>query len=176
MADGSMDEAQAAQIQEFWEMARGRAKLGRLDVVTGGSVASTVPPPAWSFGDSPRLADELLALVLDGAKRGTSSTFPELEAAGEPLPKKGDLSILLDGAGHPRALIRTASVDVVPFGAVTAEFAALEDEDDRTLASWRREHERYLRRVLEGTGTAFSDDLPVVCEVFEVLYPKAQDR
>jgi uncharacterized protein YhfF len=176
MEDGAMDEAQADQIQEFWEMVRGRARIGRLDVVTGGSVSSTMPPPAWSFGDSPRLADELLALVLDGTKRATASSLAELEAEGEPLPKKGDLSILLDGAGHPRVLIRTTRVDVVPFGAVTAEFAALEGEDDRTLASWRREHERYFRRVLEGTGTAFSEDLPVACEEFEVLYPKAQDR
>jgi len=171
-----MDEAQADQIQEFWEMARGRAKIGRLDVVTGGTVSSTMPPPAWSFGDNPRLADELLSLVLDGTKRATASSLAELDAEGEPLPKKGDLSILLDGSGRPRALIRTTRVDIAPFGAVTAEFAALEGEDDRTLASWRREHERYFRRVLEGTGTVFGEDLPVACEEFEVLYPKSQDR
>ena len=51
--------------------------------------------------------------------------------------------------GHPRALIRTSRVDVVPLRDVTGEFAALEGEDDRTLVSWRREHERYFRRVLE---------------------------
>lgn len=171
-----MDEVQAAEIQEFWEMARGRAKLGRLDAVIGGTVTSTMPPQAWSFGDSPRLADELLALVLDGGKRATASSVAELAAAGEPTPAVGELSIILDGAGHPRALLRTTHVDVVPFGQVTEEFAALEGEDDRTLASWRREHERYFRRVLAGTGTEFGADLPVVCERFEVLYPKAQDR
>jgi len=171
-----MGEEQAAEIQEFWEMARGRAKLGRLDVVTGGSVASTLPPPAWSFGDSPRLADELLALVLAGTKRATATAVAELEATGEPTPVVGELSIVLDGAGHPRALIRTTAVDVVPFDEVTEEFAALEGEDDRTLASWRREHEKYFRRVLAAGGTEFDTALPVVCERFEVLWPKDQDR
>lgn len=176
MDERATDEVQPEEIQEFWEMARGRAKLGGLDVVTGGSVASTIPPQAWSFGDSPALADDLLALVLDGTKRATASSVAELEAAGEPTPVVGELSIILDGAGHPRALIRTTDVEVVPFGAVTEEFAALEGEDDQTLASWRREHETYFRRVLAGTDTAISDDLPVVCERFEVLWPKDQDR
>lgn len=59
---------------------------------------------------------------------------------------------------------------------MTEEFAALEGEDDRTLVSWRREHERYFRRVLDGAGVAFDENLPVALERFEVLYPKAQDR
>lgn len=167
---------QAGEIQAFWEMARGRAKLGRLDVVTGTSVESAVPPPTWSFGDNPQLADELLGLVLDGTKTATSSSLAELEAAGEPVPRPGGLSILLDAKGHPRALIRTTRVDVVPFRDVTEEFAALEGEDDRSLVSWRREHEKYFRRVLEGSGVEFDENLPVALERFEVLYPKSQDR
>lgn len=166
----------AGEIQAFWEMARGRANLGRLDVVTGTSVASAVPPPVWSFGDGPRLADELLGLVLDGTKTATSSSLAELEAGGEPVPRPGDISILVDAEGHPRALIRTTRVDVAAFRDVTEEFAALEGEDDRTLMSWRQEHERYFRRVLEGTGVEFDESLPVALEQFEVLYPKPQDR
>lgn len=167
---------QAEEIFAFWEMARGRARLGRLESVMGPTPASAVPPQAWSFGDTPRLADELLALVLDGAKTATASSLAELAATGEPMPRTGDLSILLDGAGHPRALIRTTAVTVLPFREVTAEQAAAEGEDDRTLASWRREHERYFRRVLAGTGTEFSPDLPIAFEEFELLYPRASDR
>ena len=92
------------------------------------------------------------------------------------MPRPGDLSILLDADGHPRALIRTTRVDIVPFRDVTEEFAALEGEDDRSLVSWRREHERYFRRVLDGTGVEFDEDLTVALERFEVLYPKPQDR
>lgn len=163
--------AHAARLQEFWEVARIRAGVARVSVVTGPGVAATVPPPAWSFGDDPRLADELLALVLDGSKTGTSSSVAELEAAGEPLPRPGDLSIILDGSGDPRALIRTTQVDVVPFDAVDAEFARLEGEDDLSLESWREGHERYFRRVLATWGVEFSADLPVVLERFELLHP-----
>lgn len=175
-ADDAATVDQALEIQDFWETARGRAGVGRLDVVTGTGSNSSVPPPAWAFGDNPRLADELLGLVLDGTKTATAASLAELEATGEPVPRPGDLSILLDGAGRPRALIRTTRVDVVPFRDVSAEFAALEGEDDRTLASWRREHERYFRRVLEGTGVEFHEDLPVAAERFELLYPAPRDR
>jgi uncharacterized protein YhfF len=173
---GSADAERARQIQEFWELARIRTGLTRTAVVTGMSAEATVPPPAWAFGDNPRLADELLELVLAGAKTATSSALAELERDGEPVPRRGDRSILLDGSGRPRALIRTTSVEVLPFGEVTEAQARAEGEDDRSLASWRREHERYFRRVLDGTGADFSDDLPVAFEHFELLYPRSSDR
>lgn len=172
--DGPVDGAgdvQADEVVAFWETARARAKVGRLPVVTGTGVAAAMTPPTWSFGDNPRLADELLALVLAGEKTGTSTAVAELTAAGEPEPQVGELSIVLDGAGHPRALIRTTQVRRARFGDVDEAFAASEGEDDRTLASWRREHERYWRRVLAGTGVEVDDDLDVLLETFEVLYP-----
>lgn len=165
------DTARADEIVTFWETARARARIGRLPVVTGVGVAAAIPPPAWSFGDSPDLADALLGLVLAGRKTATASTVAELEAAGEPVPRVGDLSIVLDGGGHPRALIRTTAVEVVPMGGVTAAFAASEGEGDGSLESWRSDHTRYWRRTLAGTGIEVDDALPVVCETFEVLYP-----
>ena len=166
---------QAAEIQEFWEVARFRTGLMRTAVVTGMSDVATVPPPSWSFGDTPTLADQLLALVLEGTKTATASSVAELEQAGEPMPRAGDLSIACDGAGRPRALLRTTTVEIVPFGEVDAEFARLEGEGDRSLEAWRRERERYFRRVLAGSGTKFSTDLPLVLERFELLYPPPSD-
>ncbi len=131
-----------------------------------------MPPPAWSFGDSAELADELLALVLSGGKTATSSVLVEYEVAGEPVPAPGSLSIVLDGAGEPRALIRVTAVDVVPFDDVTAEFAEAEGEGDRTLRFWRGEHEDFWRRTLPPLGLEFDRRMPVVCERFELLHPK----
>lgn len=167
---------QADAILAFWEVARVRAGVVRLAAVTGPDVRGTLVPPAWSFGDDPALADQLLGLVLDGVKTGTSTALAELTRAGEPLPEKGDLSILLDGSGRPGALIRTTRVATVPFDEVGEEFAASEGEDDRSLASWRAEHERYWRRVLGPLGEEFGPDMPVVTERFELLYPRASDR
>ncbi|MFV2143468.1 ASCH domain-containing protein [Isoptericola sp. G70] len=164
------DTVQAEEITRFWDTARPSA--GRTS--HGGSVGeraeNVVPPPAWAFGDSPALANELLELVLEGTKTATASLVVEYENVSEQLPRRGDLSILLDGGGVPRALIRTTEVETLPFAEVTAEHAWAEGEDDRSLETWREQHERYWRRTLAGTDHEFDTSVPVVCEQFEVLY------
>lgn len=164
------DTDQADRINRFWDLARPKAGRTSHGGTVGERSENVVPPPAWSFGDTPALADELLDLVLSGRKSATASLVVEYDDVSEPQPRKGDLSILLDGAGDPRALIRTTRVDVVPFSEVTAEFAYLEGEDDRTLESWRESHERYWRRALAGTAHEFDPSLDVLCERFQVLY------
>nr|BFF20798.1 hypothetical protein GCM10025730_43190 [Promicromonospora thailandica] len=62
-------------------------------------------------------------------------------------------------------------MESVPFDEVDEDFAAAEGEDDRTLESWRAGHEAYFRRTL-GEGREFTPDMPLVCERFELLYPK----
>jgi uncharacterized protein YhfF len=163
------DEAAARAIDEFWQVARVKARLSTMGGVLGETPAAAVAPQVWSFGDNPALADELLDLVLRGTKTATAELVASFEAAEEPLPSVGDLSIVLDGSGAPRALLRTTEVDVVPFSSVTAEHARLEGEGDRTLETWRAEHERYWRRT---AGRSFTDDALVVCERFKLLYPR----
>lgn len=157
------------EIATFWEVARGHAGLGKIAVVGGLTVAAGIPPVAWAFGDNPVLADELLALVLAGRKTGTSSALADFDAEDTPVPVAGELSIILDGAGHPAALIRTTEVQIVAFGDVDADFAAAEGEDDRSLESWRAEHTKYFLRTL-GLD-ALPADFQIVTERFELLYP-----
>lgn len=169
------EERNAAEVLRFWEDTRHLAGLVRTSVVTGPGVTGTIVPQSWYFGDSPELADQLLALVLDGTKTATSTALIEFERAEEPVPLKGDLSIVLDGEGHPRALVRTTEVATVPFDEIGAEHAAAEGEDDRSLVSWRVEHEKYWRRVLAELDAEFTEDLLVVTERFEVLFPQRGD-
>jgi len=169
-ADGT-DEQAGNEILEFWELARRGVGLGWLGVVVGPSPADSVPPPAWAFGDSAGIADSLLAVVLDGAKTATSSGRWEFEGE-ESLPREGDLSIILDGRGHPRALVRTTEVRVVPFAEVDAEFARLEGEDDRSLGAWRASHRAYFTRSLADRGEVFVDSVPLVLERFELKFPR----
>ncbi|GGM36816.1 ASCH domain-containing protein [Promicromonospora citrea] len=161
----------AAEVLDFWAAARQFAGMAKASVVVGQTVNETVPPQAWSFGDEPGLAQRLLDAVLAGDKTATSSALWDYEDEGAPLPVVGELSILLDGEGHPRALIRTTSVETVAFEDVDEDFAAAEGEDDRTLASWRAGHEAYFRRTL-GPGREFAPDMPLLCERFELLYPQ----
>nr|WP_062389649.1 ASCH domain-containing protein [Demequina iriomotensis] len=132
-------------------------------------------PAAWGFGATRTQADSLLELVLAGVKTGTASALWELEAEGESVPEAGELSILLDGAGMPQALIETTAVRIVPFDRVDAEHAASEGEGDRTLAHWREVHERFWRTYGRMTR-AFTPDMPVVCERFRLLRVEAAPR
>lgn len=161
-------------LTRFWEQARTRAGLGRLSVITGTSAAMALPPPAWSFGHDPAGADAGLELVLQGVRTATSAGAWEYEAAGAEPPRAGDLTILLDGAGSPRALLRTTAVRVVAFDEVDAAHAAA--EDGVPLAQWRDTHREQLAADLAGTGRRFSGDLPVLLEAFRLLHPRPRRR
>jgi uncharacterized protein YhfF len=133
-------------------------------------------PDAFGFGGEGELADELASLVVAGKKRATTSLPVEYTSLGEPLPKKGDLSIILNGAGDPVAIIERTQVDVVPFARVTATFAAREGEGDGSLAYWRGAHKEYFALVCERLGGALDDATPVLCQSFEVLWPPCAGR
>jgi uncharacterized protein YhfF len=109
--------------------------------------------------------------VLSGRKRASCNLLKETEVEGWPDSEVGAYNIILDGAGNPRAVIRTVSLVVVPFSAVTEEHAFMEGEDDRTLESFRREHTKYYQRVGERLGFEFSPDMEVEMETFELVYP-----
>ncbi|GAA1136486.1 ASCH domain-containing protein [Ornithinicoccus hortensis] len=186
------------QIAAFWADARIRGGLNPAQAYVGAGIPDTVPPPAWSFGDDPAQADELLALVLAGRKTATASAYwdyrePALsaredEGGGEGavavatrtdldavLPEPGLLSIILDGAGTPRALVRTTDVAVVPFREVGAEHARREGEGDGSLEHWRATHRAFFAANAP-EGETFHEDMLVVLERFVVLVPASARR
>jgi len=163
---------QRSAVEAFWELARFRARLNTLPTYFGPTTLEVVPPPAWSFGADRAEADELLDLVLSGTKTATAGALWDYESDGDPLPEPGTLSILLDGSGHPRALIEATDVRVVPFDEVDEEHARLEGEGDRSLAHWRAAHERFFTQVATD-ARGFQADMPVVLERFRVVYQEA---
>jgi len=156
-------------IARFWEAARAdqsKRKLHPFGFPEGGS---PLPPPAWSFGGTPGQAEELLDLVLAGVKTATASALWDYEIEGEPLPEVGQLDIVLDGSGRPRALLRTTDVTVCPFEEVSADHARREGEGDLSLAYWRHVHQDFFTRYTSH-GRDFSMQMPVVLQTFEVLF------
>jgi uncharacterized protein YhfF len=127
---------------------------------------------AFAFGDSPEMADELSHLVLTGPKRATAGLALEFVRDGEPLPRPGDYSIVLNGQGRPVCVIRTTEVEVKPLNQVDDRFAWDEGEGDRTLAWWRAAHDRYFTRQCQQLGVPFHDDLDVVFERFDLVWPR----
>jgi uncharacterized protein YhfF len=126
---------------------------------------------SFAFGDSAELADKLAELVRHGPKRATAGLLLDCELGGGPMPRAGDLSVVLDGSGQPVCVIRTTDVRVRPLREADEAFAWDEGEGDRTLAWWRRAHDAYFSRRCEALGVAFSEELDVVFERFEVVWP-----
>jgi uncharacterized protein YhfF len=127
-------------------------------------------PDAFGFGDEPILASELAELMLAGRKRATTGLSTEFAALGAPLPRAGDLSIVVHGDGRPAALIELTKVDSVPFDEVDEAYAAVEGEGDGSLAYWRDAHERYFNEVCRRLGGRFDGRTPVICQTFRVVW------
>ena len=122
-----------------------------------------------SFGDSADMADDLLALVLDGTKTATAGLVRDYQAAGEALPQPGGHWIALDGRGAPGCVLRTSEVRVGTLTSVDEAFARDEGEGDRTREWWLEAHRRFLHR--QGEGAAFDEEYDlVVFERFEVVW------
>ena len=125
---------------------------------------------SWHFCDNQADADELAELVRVGRKRATSGAFWSYAADKEPLPRVGDFSVITDWQGDAQCVIRTTVVEVVPFEAVSAEFAAAEGEGDGSLEQWREAHWAAFERELARGGRSPQLDMPVVCERFDVVW------
>ena len=121
------------------------------------------------YGDSPELSEELLALIRSGPKRAGTGLLWAMEHDGDEMPEVGDVEIVVDHEHRPALLTRIVSVDVVPYNAVTAQYAAIEGEGDGSLEFWRDGHWRFFSRECARIGREPSQDMPVVCSVFELL-------
>jgi len=124
---------------------------------------------AEAFGDSPELADELGALIAAGKKTATCSALWEYETKGEPLPKVGCITIILDGRNQPLCIVETAEVVIRAFNQIDGQFAYDEGEGDRTLAYWRAAHNDFFGRTLPKIGKEMAETMPLVCERFRLL-------
>lgn len=113
----------------------------------------------FQFGDSPTLADELLALVLAGRK--TATCWPVRDGQQTHVGKR---MVALDGQGRPRALLETLELSQRRFDEVDASFAFDEGEGDRSLAYWRDVHRDCFTRI-----DRYAPAMPLWCERFRLV-------
>lgn len=118
---------------------------------------------SWAFGDSAELADELATLVVQGIKTATCCSLSAFEEENTP-PSVGGYSIILSGEGQPVCVIRTLSLSLVRFSAVTEQQARKEGEGDLSLNDWRSGHQAFFER--EGT---YANDMELVFEEFQLV-------
>ena len=125
---------------------------------------------AEGWGDGPEMADELGALIAEGIKTGTCSALWEWEAEGNTPTQFGELTVALDGRGEPLCIVETVDVSIRKYNEVDADFARAEGEGDLSLDYWRAAHKNFFTRILSKFGMEFSEDMPLVCERFRVIY------
>ena len=125
---------------------------------------------SFFFCSNQKDADECAQLVVAGTKRATCSLLWDYEAEGDPLPKVGDLSIVTDFEGAPKALIRVIKVNVQPFNQIDAAFAFEEGEGDRSYDYWKRVHWAFFSDGCAKIGCTPDETMPIVQEWFEVIY------
>ncbi len=125
---------------------------------------------SFSFGCD---ADFLASLVLQGKKTACSSAYDLYLYENAPLPQVGAYSVVTDGKEEAVCVIRTTLVYVCAFDKVAPLHAAKEGEG--SLAEWRKAHEAFFARELNKAGMEFNKKIPVVCEEFEVVYPKKEE-
>ena len=129
------------------------------------------PYDVVSFADSPKLATQLMELVLCGQKRATAALLRQFGAEGEPLPVIGGHVVLVDGDGNPGAIWRTKELRLGPLVSVDDAFAWDEGEGDRTRAWWIDAHRAFFGRLAEQGGFRMHDHIETGFERFEIVWP-----
>jgi uncharacterized protein YhfF len=114
---------------------------------------------SFAFGDSPRMADELLGYVLAGAKTATCWAARDGQQT-----HVGKRMVVKDGQGRARAVIETVSLEQMAFDRVPWAFAEAEGEGDVCLEDWRDGHRAYFTR-----NGGFAPDMMLWCERFRLV-------
>jgi len=130
---------------------------------------------SWYFGADQETADELAQLVLSGTKKATASLHEIYTYENEPIPKVGDYSVITDWEGEAKCIIKTTAINICPFKDVTEAFAKREGEGDKSLAYWRDVHRHFFGEECKEMKKAFHEDMLVICEEFEVVFPSNRD-
>ncbi len=127
----------------------------------------------WHFCDNEQDANECAGLVVRGIKKATSPSLWWYQAHNEPLPVAGELNIVTNWQGEAMCIIETTQVSLVPFNEISADYAALEGEGDKSLAYWQQVHWDYYHRELADTPFTPHEEMPIVCHQFNVVFKPA---
>mgnify|MGYP001106400008 CR=1 FL=1 len=126
---------------------------------------------SWHFCDNQKDANELVQLVLEGAKRATASLHRTYKFENEEVPKEGSHVVITDWEGTAKCIIKNHKISILPFKDITEDHARIEGEGDLSLEYWREGHIRFFTMECEVMGIEFSQDMLVVFEEFHLVYP-----
>ncbi|MEY8578826.1 ASCH domain-containing protein [Corynebacteriaceae bacterium 6-324] len=92
---------------------------------------------------SGELREKMVAAIVRGEKTATASLLEEYQRGEEPLPKMGDMEVVIDSYAKPVCLTRVTDVYCEPFGNVSDEHAIAEGEGFNDAEAWRVAHKEF---------------------------------
>jgi len=127
-------------------------------------------PQAYYFCDNEMDANQCAKLVTQGIKQATATSQWYYDRMQEALPQVNDLAIVTNWYGEPKAVINTTRVESIAFYKITAAFAQIEGEGDKSLDYWRKVHIAYYSREMTPFGESFNENMIIICEYFQTIY------
>lgn len=120
------------------------------------------------------LRDKLVAAILRGDKIATASLLEEYQRVEEPLPKIGDIEVVIDSDENPVCVTRVTEVLCEPFGKVSDAHAIAEGEGFNDAKTWKSGHKEFWTspEFVAGMGepkVMIDDDTVVVLVSMEVI-------
>ncbi|MCR5046900.1 MAG: ASCH domain-containing protein [Treponema sp.] len=126
---------------------------------------------AGDFGFEARgfAGTERLASVLAGKKTAAFFSYASFAVDNEELPLSDEYYIVLGADREPLCIIKTTSVQVLPYDQVTWEMAQKEGEDS-SLEEWRQKTRENLEEEGDLVGFDFTPDLKLIYMEFKVVH------
>lgn len=113
--------------------------------------------------------EQQLFLLLNGKKTAAFSTFESYGINMEPLPVTGELYIVENKDGEPKAIIEVTDVIVRPFCEITWELAQ-KDGENENLEEWKDRQKEYFEEEAAICGFDFTESSKILCQQFNVIY------
>lgn len=132
--------------------------------------ATVDKPQSYHFCDNEKDANECAELVVKGIKQATSSSVWWYDQNNQSFPKSGDLAIVTNWAGEPKAITKVKKVEIVSYRDITPEYAFIEGEGDRSLDYWKKVHWDYYSNEMKDFDDDPTEDMEIVCEYFETIW------
>lgn len=121
-------------------------------------------PLKVKFGGTEKEQNELAKKVITGEKTATSSLMYLQEIGKVSQTSIGDIWIIEDGSGNPKAKVKVTKVEPISFGKITEEFALL--EGDGSYQNWYDIHHAYYGDVMKKYGQILTDETILECVYF----------
>ncbi len=130
-------------------------------------------PDSYPFHNNEYDSNRLAELIVNGKKKAGSNLYFWYKEANADLPKIGTKSIVTDFDGKARAIIEITKVDTIPFNQISKEYAELDmGTNIEPLKKWKKAHWEFFENALHQSGEKPKEDMLIVCEYFETIWPK----